>query len=180
MNILNVLFSNFSKKARTRTPSDRVDYPKGFRGELHHVTELCVGCTTCHYVCSPGAIQFQKLDGKHINWEYQAMQCTFCGKCVEYCPTNALSFEQYAPANKLESVPEVLIAHTVEYKKCASCGEPVIPLPMDTLEALYWGNPGEDIHRLNQLCEKCRNRATVERMKASLLGEHHPSQGEAA
>lgn len=180
MKILNVLLSNFSKAARTRTPSDRVAYPDGYRGELQHVTELCVGCTTCHYVCSPGAIQFTKLDGKHIIWKYQGMQCTFCGKCVEYCPTNALSFEQFAPTNETKSVPEILVSHTVKYSQCENCGKPVIPLPLETLEKLYWGAPTEDMHMLNRLCENCRNRATVERMKASLLGEHHPTQGKNA
>ena len=172
MGILDVLFANSGKASRSRTPADRVDYPIGFRGELNHQTELCVGCTTCNYVCSPGAIQFQK-SAVSVVWEYQAAQCTFCGKCVEYCPTHALSFHPIAPANGLGAESNFVTAHTVEYCDCKGCGEPVIPLPVPTIEHLYGGYPPEEMLALMRLCEKCRNRATVTLMKKSLTGQFH-------
>ncbi len=172
MGILNVLFNNSGKASRARTPADHVDYPTGFRGELNHATELCVGCTTCNYVCSPGAIQFETSQAG-VTWKYQVGQCTFCGKCVEYCPTHALSFHQNAPANGIGAEANVVTAHVVEYRACQECGKPVIPLPVPTIERLFGGYPPEDILVLMQLCEKCRNRATVKRVKVSLSGQFH-------
>lgn len=63
----------------------------------------------------------------------------------------------------------------VKYSRCESCGATHIPLTMKVLKKLYWDTPTEELNKLNQLCEKCRNRTAGERMKASQLGEHHPA-----
>jgi ferredoxin len=170
MGILNVLLYNSRRASRARPPSDPVELPSGFRGALAHDTSQCVGCTTCRYVCSPGAIKFANsaLDG--ITWQYQSTQCTFCGKCVEYCPTKALRFEQMVP--QLMAFADT-ISHRVEYHPCPSCGEQFAPLPVPTIERLYRGYATEETMRLMRICEKCRKRATVETWKASLTGELH-------
>lgn len=168
MGIFDVLFYNSRRASRTRTPCDLITYPSGFRGALSHETEQCVGCTTCRYVCSPGAIQFWNSSRDGITWEYQASQCTFCGKCVEYCPTKALRFEQTAP--QLADVASV-VSHRVEYHPCPACGELFPPLPVSTIERLYHGTVSEATKHMMGLCEKCRKRATVETWKASLQGE---------
>jgi ferredoxin len=175
MGILDVLFYNSRRASRARPPADHVEYPLGFRGVLKHETDQCVGCTTCNYVCSPGAIQFTDSNIEGINWEYQSTQCTFCGKCVEYCPTKALSFEQKAP--QLMSSTDT-VSHRVEYHPCPACGEFFSLLPVPTIERLYRGYATEEIMRLMRLCEKCRKRAIAETMKASLNGEFHLSAGQ--
>ncbi len=174
MGILKVLFANSGKASRALSPEKLVDFPIGFKGELDHVTSLCVGCGTCEYVCSPGAINVEMEEGSHFNWVYQPVQCTFCGKCVEYCPTNALSLHQSAMENHIGRKEALVISHFVAYQKCENCGEPVIPLPIPTLEELYQGNLPKDLVSMMHLCDKCRNRATVKRMKSSLRGEYHP------
>lgn len=168
MGILDVLLHNSSRGSRTRNLIDEVAYPTGFRGALEHQTDLCVGCTTCNYVCSPGAIQFVDSTSEGITWEYLSAQCTFCGKCVEYCPTKALHFEQLAPA-LTNTMP--VIAHRVEYHACPQCGTLFAPLPVPTIERLCGGYAPDTMLQLMRLCEKCRNRATVQAFKGSQRGE---------
>jgi ferredoxin len=174
MGILNVLLHNSSQASRTRQPADNVAYPAGFRGALNHQTELCVGCTTCQYVCSPGAIRFldQTIDG--VTWGYISAQCTFCGKCVEYCPTKALSFEQNPPALAKTVLAKL---HKIEYHPCPKCSQLFAPLPVPTIERLCGGYAPETMINLMKLCEKCRNRAAVETFKQSLHGELHAVGG---
>lgn len=174
MRILDVLLANTAKASRSRSPADLVAFPSGFRGELDHQAGLCVGCSTCSYVCSPGAIRIDCLP-EHIVWQYMAVQCTFCGKCVEYCPTKALSFQQQSPANQVGSETAFTAKHGMAYHNCRRCGERIVPLPVPTLERLYGSALPEDLLGMMQLCEKCRNRTTVERMKGSLCGQYHPT-----
>jgi ferredoxin len=175
MGILSVLFHNSSQTSRTRQPVDNVVFPAGFRGALEHQTDQCVGCTTCQYVCSPGAIRFVGSERTGVTWEYQSSQCTFCGKCVEYCPTKALSFEQNAPV--LVNVTSA-IEHRVEYHACPDCGQLFAPLPVPTVSRLYGGYAPELMMKLMRLCEKCRNRAAVETWRSSHRGELRSAGGD--
>ena len=175
MGILDVLFRNSGRASRTHQPTDNIAYPLGFRGILIHQTDQCVGCTTCRYVCSPSAIQFLDSTADGITWEYISAQCTFCGKCVEYCPTKALGFEQNSPA--LTTIMPIIL-HRVEYQPCPNCGKLFAPLPVPTIERLCGGNAPEAMIRLMKLCEKCRNRATVKLLKENLSGQLHSAEGE--
>jgi uncharacterized OB-fold protein len=72
--------------------------------------------------------------------------------------------------------PEVTY-HRIEYHPCPKCGELFTPLPVPTVEQLCGGYAPETMIRLMKLCEKCRNRATVEVFKESLRGELHFAGG---
>src|SRR5512146_2381524 len=96
MGIFNILFRNTGQKARTLLPSEQ-SIPAGFRGVLEHDTRLCIGCKTCAYVCSPGAITLENRP-VDIVWQYQVARCTFCSRCAEYCPTKAIRLVDSAPA----------------------------------------------------------------------------------
>ncbi len=181
MGIFNILFRNSGQKARTLRPEE-VSIPAGFRGMLSHDIEQCIGCKTCAYVCSPGAITLDS-DADGIYWQYQATRCTFCGGCAEYCPTGAISLEAAPHQSALAESLSLDLSHIVEYKSCARCHKPFNPLPVPVLEKLIGrevtpaGNGGYDIPYLMRLCEKCRARVTSQRLKDSLIGKRKPKGG---
>ena len=169
MGILTVLTRNLRKGSRTRRPADRVPYPKDFRGALVHDLERCVGCGTCSYVCSPGAIVVDR-EPESASWTYDAGRCTSCGRCVDYCPTRALSFAAL-PNSIAAKRFEQLTMHEVEYQPCARCGTPITPIPVETLLRLYHHpESAQAAAELNQLCERCRGRRMGELVKAGLNG----------
>ena len=168
MGILSILFRNSARGSRTRSPEDRVPYPAGFRGMITHDPAQCTGCRTCAYVCSPTAITFSEADPHCIEWAYFAGRCTFCGRCVEYCPTRCLHFEETMPPVTPDQLAH-RVTHRVSYQPCARCGRLVIPLPLQTLHALYGDSLPEGLVAHQRLCERCRGKATAQRLK-SMLG----------
>src|SRR5512133_2512043 len=128
MGIFNILFRNTGQKARTLGPDDQ-SIPSGFRGILEQDPGLCIGCKTCAYVCSPGAIWLENQP-EGIAWQYQAERCTFCSRCAEYCPTGAIQLAA-APHTGLLAEPGALTTrHMVEYQRCPRCGQPFMALPV--------------------------------------------------
>lgn len=169
MDILTVIRRNLSARSRTRRPTDAVALPDGFRGRLDHQTELCTGCGTCAYVCSPAAIHVTHDFPCGVDWRYDAGQCTYCGKCMEYCPTQAIRLHSEM-VDLTARRDEHLTLHRVEYQPCARCGQPIVPMPEPVLARLYGGQTPRDVAELHRLCEKCRSRAAGQRMKSGLRG----------
>ena len=163
MRILSILSRNSVLGSRTRRPEDEVPCPTGFRGMITHDAARCTGCRTCAYVCSPSAIAFGQVDPASVEWSYFAGRCTFCGRCVEYCPTRCLGFEETMPPVALDQAVHRL-THRIAYQPCARCGRPVIPLPLQTLQALHGEDVPEVIVAQHGLCERCRGRVTAGRL----------------
>jgi ferredoxin len=170
MGILKLISRNFGKNSRTRLPADLVPFPHDCRGTLQHDGSLCTGCQTCGYVCSPSAITFDTRDPASIVWQYFAEQCSFCDRCVQYCPTHALSF---IPESPIVTGDRSLHRqeYQVVYQPCARCGRPIIPIPELALVRLYENRLPVEIATLNKLCEKCRSRAASERIKDGQTGK---------
>ncbi len=172
MRILSILSRNSAHGARTKRPEDVVPCPSGFRGMITHDADRCTACTTCAYVCSPGAIAFDDADPSCVAWSYFAGQCTFCGRCVEYCPTRALSFEEAMPPVVRDQSAHRL-THRVPYRPCTRCGRPIIPLPPQILLALHGGAASEELEAMRTLCARCRGRAAAGRLKLPWEGGGH-------
>ena len=172
MNIFQIIFHNFTTQSRTRKPEDNVPFPVDFRGELSHATDQCVLCETCVYVCSPGAIVVDREE-KEGSWRYDGGRCTFCGRCVEYCPTQALSFlSQSAPTVNQRAAEYT--THVVEYQRCKRCGALIIPLPHETLIRLYHSEEAaQHAAQVHGLCERCRGRAHGEYLKSGIRGTNN-------
>ncbi len=169
MRILNLISRNFGRKSRTRLPAEVVPCPDGYRGTLQHVGSLCTGCRTCAYVCSPSAITLDTSDPASIVWLYFAERCSFCGRCAEYCPTNAISFiAESVIVTGDRSLHR--LADQVFYRPCAHCDRPIIPMPATVLTHLYKDRLPEEIKELNRLCEECRSRRAGERIKEGQTG----------
>ncbi len=86
--------------SRVMTPSVKADNRKHLRppGALKNDSAFvaaCIGCTLCGEVCPPRCIKFHQRDGgaqvstPYIDPEQKA--CTLCGKCMDVCPTEALT-----------------------------------------------------------------------------------------
>ncbi len=169
MSILDIVTRNFGIGSRTKKPTDMVEYPKAFRGALVHDPALCVGCKTCAYVCSPTAITFDTTPVDFVAWEYSSGQCTFCGRCVEYCPCHALRFHESAPPLAATRAQQVT-RHAVYYQHCLRCERPVIPLPLPVLIRLYPNGLDEQTVQDQKLCEECRREMAGRRLKEAFEG----------
>ena len=91
MGILGIVWRNFGRSARTRRPDDMPATPAPFRGLIEQDASLCTGCRACATVCSPKAISFDDEQPTGITWKFFAGQCSFCGLCVQFCPTHAIA-----------------------------------------------------------------------------------------
>jgi formate hydrogenlyase subunit 6/NADH:ubiquinone oxidoreductase subunit I len=169
MRILNLISRNFGKTSRTRLPAEVVPCPDGYRGTLQHVSSLCTGCQACAYVCSPSAITFDTSDRASIVWQYSAERCSYCGRCVEYCPTKAISFMAEPPVVTGDRSLHRLV-DKIFYQPCARCGRPIMPMPEPVLTQMYQDLLPKEIKVLNRLCEECRSRKAGERIKEGLTG----------
>jgi len=178
MNILGLLWRNLRTQARTRTVADIVPTPAGFRGVIEHDPSLCTGCTACMQVCAPRAISFDTSERTSITWKFFAGQCSYCGLCVQYCPTHAITNRgKLPPVTGDQSLHRV--AHKVEYRLCAHCSRPIIPLPETLLRDLYDGAPTQSVHDQQALCEECRRKAATRGLRDAFLGPETDHEGAA-
>ena len=171
MGIINLISRNFGRKSRTRLPSNVVPYPQNYRGTLQYDVNLCTGCQTCGYVCSPSAITFETSDPASIEWKYFAERCAFCGRCVQFCPTQAITFNAEMHIVTGDRSLHYL-SGKVYYQSCNRCGRPIIPLPTASLMRLYKDRLPEQIAILNGLCEKCRSWTASEHIKYGETGKN--------
>ncbi|HKN10166.1 MAG TPA: 4Fe-4S dicluster domain-containing protein [Pseudomonadota bacterium] len=169
MKIFGVLWRNLTARARTRAVADVVATPAGFRGMIEHDPSLCTGCTACMQVCAPRAISFDTADRSSITWQFFAGQCSYCGLCVQYCPTHAITNRgKLPPVTGDQSLHRV--AHKVDYRLCAHCSRPIIPLPETLLHDLYEGALAQSVHDQQALCEACRRKAASRGLRDAFLG----------
>ena len=169
MGILNVLWRNFGRQSRTRRVDDPLPTPAGFRGLIEHDPALCTGCTTCAQVCAPRAISFDWSDRSAVTWSFAADQCSFCGLCVRFCPTGAISNHgRLPPVTSGASLHAV--RHRVEYRLCAHCSSRILPLPLAMLERLYDGTPTDAAIEQQTLCADCRRRQSSTGLRDAFLG----------
>ncbi len=68
--------------------------PLGALSEDSAFIQACINCNLCAQVCPPQCIEYYLTDGINANTPYidpSRKGCTLCGKCMEVCPTDALT-----------------------------------------------------------------------------------------
>jgi hydrogenase-4 component H len=169
MGIFGIIWRNFGNRVRTRRPDDLPPRPAPFRGLIEQDASLCTGCRACEYVCAPKAISFDAARAEGITWKFFAGQCSFCGLCVQYCPTHAITNRgELPPVTGDQS--RLRVAHEIVYQPCASCGRPIIPIPEAALEQVYGGKLSDMEAGQRRLCQECRRKTASRQIRDAFLG----------
>lgn len=166
--ILKLIGKNVAEGPVTIRLPHRTPPPTGFRGLVLLDASHCIGCGLCAYVCVSESVTGAS-DETQYQWHYEPGRCTFCARCVDRCPADALSMSADSPP--VYSGPgELDTKHDVPFPACKRCGKPKRPSP-ETL--LRWAATSVDdkTHELYQLCERCRRRHYQSSMKAMMNEE---------
>ncbi len=156
--MLTTVLRNMLRPARTRAPADMPAAPATFRGALTHDAGLCTACGTCAFVCAPKAITFEEDSGKSVSWLFYIGRCSFCGLCLQNCPTHVFGNTATVPATMNSGTGDGLrLASVIALKPCARCGRAFIPFPAAELETGY--------------CPDCRQWATSDRLRRAFLAD---------
>ena len=165
--ILQLIRKNIAEGPATIPLPHRTPPPAGFRGLVLLDASRCIGCGMCAYVCVSESVT-GRGDETQYHWRYEPGRCTFCARCVDRCPADALSMSPdsppiYARPRELDTM------HEVPFPACKLCGKPKRPSP-DTL--LRWAAPSMDgtTRDRYQLCEACR-RLHYQTSIKSMMGE---------
>jgi NADH-quinone oxidoreductase subunit I len=93
----------FSRKVTIPYP-EKVQAPaERFRGLLRLTKDgaggpLCIACKACQRICPTSCFDIEglKAEGaktmRPVRFDWRLDRCTFCGLCVEVCPTAAIRF----------------------------------------------------------------------------------------
>jgi NADH-quinone oxidoreductase subunit I len=95
----------FSRKVTIQYPEQVKEPAARFRGVLRlHRDErgepLCIACKACQRACGTNCfdIEGKKEEGakvmRPIKFDWKLDRCSFCGFCVEVCPTSAIRFSR--------------------------------------------------------------------------------------
>ncbi len=95
----------FSRKVTVQYPEKVKPPTERFRGILRlHVDEsgkpLCIACKACQRACGTDCfdIEGERPEGgrtmQPVKFDWKLDRCSFCGLCVEVCPTNAIRFSR--------------------------------------------------------------------------------------
>lgn len=95
----------FSRKVTVQYPEKVLEPTARFRGILRLYRDdqgepLCIACKICQRACGTNCfdIEGKKEEGakvmRPVKFDWKLDRCTFCGLCVEVCPTNAIRFSR--------------------------------------------------------------------------------------
>ena len=132
----------FSRKVTIQYPEKVLEPAERFRGILRlHRDErgepLCIACKACQRACGTNCfdIEGKKEEGakvmRPVKFDWTLDRCSFCGFCVEVCPTGAIRFSREfrltgtGKEGLLFHLPEMYLAgESLQRHLCASCRRP--------------------------------------------------------
>jgi formate hydrogenlyase subunit 6/NADH:ubiquinone oxidoreductase subunit I len=168
MNIFQVILENLNQAPLTLRYPQRAAAAEGFRGLVQNDPARCIGCGTCAYVCSSGAVTVTSED-KFYEWAYDPGKCTFCGRCVDYCPVDALAQQNERPPLYLKR-DELVQALRLDYPLCPLCGLPAQPVNAQVLLRAF-GELSPEILAWSRLCPHCRQEQRQPELERMLSGQ---------
>ena len=168
MNIFSLISRNFRRGPETLRYPDRSVPAAEFRGRVRIDEAKCIACGICDYVCVSAAIVTVAYED-HLDWSYDAGRCTFCGRCVDHCPGDALSHEGdfapvYAKSGDLRHEEGIL------YPACPECGAPA-RRSNERMLALAHKDISREFRERIKLCDRCRRRRSQLLLKKGLGGD---------
>jgi len=164
MNILKVILGNLRHRPVTLPFPERAPLPAEFRGLVQMDTGQCIGCGICAYVCVDGAIKVSDHGGGY-DWTYDPGACTFCERCVHFCPVSALTMEA-SPTPAYTRRQELQQIHHMMYPVCPECGRPAHPSSDAVLDRAF-GKITDEMRDWIRLCDRCRGGRYQEMLKDS-------------
>jgi formate hydrogenlyase subunit 6/NADH:ubiquinone oxidoreductase subunit I len=121
----------------------------------------------CAYVCVSESVTGAS-DETQYHWRYEPGRCTFCARCVDRCPADALSMSAESPP--VYSRPgELDTRHAVPFPPCKVCGKPTRPTP-ETMKGWVAENIQDEAQHLYGLCDRCRRLHYQTAMKSMMSG----------
>lgn len=155
MTILDILAENLRLGVVTLHYPKRVPPPPNYRGMVQIQTQACVGCASCAYVCVSTAIQVTE-SRETYTWTCDPGKCTFCGRCVDACPTQALRMQGDRPP--IYHRPSALaVTYSMAYPPCEGCGKP-FKVANELLRQRAYTEVSPQVETLLRLCPACRQR----------------------
>ena len=132
----------FSRKVTVQYPEQVQEPAPRFRGILRlHRDEggepLCIACKACQRACGTNCfdIEGKKEEGakvmRPVKFDWKLDRCSFCGFCVEVCPTAAIRFSREFRLTGTGKVglffrlPDMYLAgEDLQEHLCAGCRRP--------------------------------------------------------
>jgi len=95
----------FGKKVTIQYPEVVKPVPARFKGMIRLYRDeagqpLCIACKACQRICPTGCFDIEgaRPEGSKImrptKFDWKLDRCSFCGLCVEVCPTDAIRFSE--------------------------------------------------------------------------------------
>ena len=134
------------------------DPASAVRGRVVFEAADCEGCRQCERVCPSGAIHFGRTSAG-LEFSLWHNSCVFCGTCVFYCPTGALSqTADWRLVHRAEKSLDLVEHGVVPNMSCVECGSKALATApsMTTVAHLVPPIDEEERGHLQARCPKCR------------------------
>jgi len=165
--ILHIIGKNLTEKPGHHRLPHKLPPPIGFRGIVLLDPHRCIGCGMCAYVCVSESVTGASNETQY-HWQYEPGRCTFCARCVDRCPADALRMSSESPPIYSQA-GELDARHTVPFPPCHACGKPTRPTP-ETMKDLVAANIHDEAGHLYRLCDRCKRLHYQTAMKSMLSG----------